>query len=171
MWIELSRDERACDVRRVINQIVEETPDRFWFCEQQEGEDVQLLHVMLPVLDEDLLYDIHIITAQLKAARMAAFELGQTKGQRLRVTPSLLDLMGMLREESFELRNDHDDGIFIEIVVDAPGITHQVVDDLLLAFRNNDYVPPVMRAVNPMVLAQRMLEARDSKKLDNYPLI
>lgn len=171
MWIEQSRDERADDVMRVVNLIMEETPDRFWFSTEQEGIEVQQLHVKLPVLEEDLLYDIRIVTAQLKAARLAAFELGQVAGQRIAVTPSLIDLMGLLREESFELRNDHDDGILIEIVVDAEGITHEVVDELLLAFRNNGYVPPVMRAINPMVMAQRLLDARTNQQLDHYPLI
>jgi hypothetical protein len=171
MWIEKSRNERADDVMNIINQIMKETPDRFWFCSEQEGIDVQQLHVKLPVLEEDVLYDIRIVTAQLKAARMAAYELGQSAGQRIAVTPSLIDKMGLLREESFDLRNDHDDGILIDIVVDADGITHQVVDDLLLAFRNNGYVPPCMRSLNPMVLARRILEARDNKKLEHYPLI
>ena len=172
MWIEKTRDERSEDVLHIVNRIMDETPDRFWFCTVQEGEDVQSLHVKLPVIEEAVLYDIRIITAQLKAARMAAFEMGQVAGQRIAVTPSLVDLMGLLlHEESFELRNDHEDGIRIDIVVDAPGITHEVVDELLLSFRNNDYVPPVMRPLNPMVLAQRMVEARNNKKLEHYPLI
>lgn len=171
MWIEQRRDVRTEDVMQIVNRINEETPDRFWFCTEQEGEDVQQLHVKLPVVEEALLYDIYIVTAQLKAARQAAYELGQVPGQRLAVTPALIDLMGIVREESFELRNDHDEGILIEIVVDAVGITHEVVDNLLLAFRKNGYVPPTMRPINPMALAQRMIDARSNKKLEHYPLI
>jgi hypothetical protein len=171
MWIEKPRRERAEDVHFIVNMIRQDTPDRFWFSDEQDGPDVQLLRVKLPVIEDDVLYDIVLITAQLKAAQLIAYDMGQRPGDRLAATPTLLNRLNIIREESFEIRNNHTDGIAIEIIVDEDGITHSLVDDLLGKFKRNGYVPLMMRSINPMTLAQRIIQARDDKKLDNYVLV
>ncbi|WP_241032707.1 hypothetical protein ACOK4R_35515 (plasmid) [Pseudomonas fluorescens] len=169
-WIEQSREERAIDVKRVFNRILSESPDRIWLSKVQEGPQTQFVHLQLPVTNEDVLYDFHVMTAQLKASQMAAYELGQQPGQRLAIIPALLDRLGMVPEESFEIRNDHDTGIRVDVILDVDGLTHEVIEGMLLTFIHNEYVPPRLRPINPVTLVNRMLSVRDEGLAHNFPL-
>lgn len=169
-WIEQSRENRAMDVKRVFAEIVRESPDRIWLSDIQEGEHCQYVRLQLPVTTEDVLYDFHVMTAQLKASQLAAYDLGQLPGQRLAIIPALLDRLGMVPEESFEIRNDHEAGIRVDVVLDVDGLTHQVLETMLMTFIDNEYVPPRLRPINPMTLLNRMLHVRDNGLASHFPL-
>jgi len=169
-WIEQSREDRALDVQRVFAEIVRESPDRIWLSKTQEGEHCQYVRLQLPVTTEDVLYDFHVMTAQLKAAQLAAYDMGQQPGQRLAIIPGLLDRLSMVPEESFEIRNDHEEGIRVDVILDVDGLTHQVLETMLVTFIDNEYVPPRLRPINPITLVNRMLRVRDEGLANNFPL-
>lgn len=169
-WIEQSREDRAADVKKIVTRIINESPDRIWLCDAQEGPLVQHIRLQLPVVTEDVIYDFTVTTAQLKASQMAAYELGQQPGQRLAIIPALLDRLSLVPEESFEIRNDHDTGIRVDVILDVEGLTHEVLESMLLAFIDNEYVPPRLRPINPITLVNRMLDVREQGLSSHFPL-
>lgn len=169
-WIEQSREDRAADVKRIMSRIITESPDRIWLSDVQEGPEIQWVQLQLPVVSEDVFYDFYVMTAQLKASQLAAYELGQQPGQRLAILPALLDRLSMVPEESFEIRNEHPTGIRVDVILDVDGLTHEVLESMLLAFIENEYVPPRLRPINPVTLVNRMLRARENGLAGNFPL-
>lgn len=168
-WIELPRNQRKLDVHRLKTLIMTEQMDRFWYSKDQDGIDTQLMRIKLPV-GEDALYDITMMTAQLYAARLAAEEMGQLPGERLAITQQLLSRMDMVTQELFVVDNEHPDGIGLFIVLNSDGLTHELIDEILLDFINNDSIPLKMRAINPATLVERLMKVREERKHDFYPL-
>lgn len=168
-WIEKSRSERREDVSRLTQVLLVKSPDRFWVSDEQDGPDKQIMHILLPA-GEDIYYKITMLTAQLKAARLAAYELGQRPGEKLAITPTLLDRLGILQEEVFQLDHDCSEGIGLELVLNVPGLTHQVIDETLGRFLDNGQVPLPLSSINPYDLVSRLVEAREEAKHANYPL-
>lgn len=168
-WIEKSRSERREDVSQLIQRLLEQSPDRFWVSNEQDGPEKQIMHILLPA-GEEIYYKITMMTAQLKAARLAAYELGQRPGEKLAITPTLLDRLGILQEEVFLLDHSCNEGIGLELVVNEPGLTHPVIDEVLGRFLDNDQIPLQLRSINPYDLVSRLVEAREQGKHDQYPL-
>lgn len=168
-WIEKSRGDRREDVGRLTALLLEKSPDRFWVSDEQDGPEKQVMHILLPA-GEDRYYTITMLTAQLKAARMAAYELGQRPGEKISITPTLLDRLGNLQEEIFLLDHSFDQGIGLEIVVNEPGLTHAVIDDVLGRFLDNGQIPLPVRSINPYDLVSRVRQAREEGNHHNYPL-
>lgn len=169
-WIEKSRLDRAEDVNRLWVRLLEESPDRFWLSDDQDGPQKQLMNIILPVRESDVFYRITMLTTQLKAARMVAYDLGQLTGEKLAITPTLLDRVGIVEEELFLMNTDTDEGIELEIVLDVEGLTHQVIDDVLYAFITNGEVPPVPKKVCGFELAKRLAQAREEMRQDQFPI-
>jgi hypothetical protein len=168
-WIEKSRNERIEDVSALMELLLEKSPDRFWLSSEQDGPDKQIMHIILPI-GQDIYYDVTLMTAGLKAARMAAHSLGQLPGERVAITPAFLDNLGMLKEEVFLLDHEHENGIGLELVLDVPGLTHQVIDTVLGKFIDNGQMPLVVSSINPYDLVSRMIEVREAGKHDLFPL-
>lgn len=168
-WIEKPRSERKEDVSRLTRVLLVKSPDRFWVSDEQDGPDKQIMHILLPA-GEDIYYKITMLTAQLKAARLAAYELGQRPGEKLAITPTLLDRLGILQEEVFQLDHDCEEGIGLELVLNVPGLTHPVIDEALGRFLDNGQVPLPLNSINPYDLVSRLVEAREEGKHSNYPL-
>lgn len=168
-WIEKSRSERREDVSQLTKRLFEESPDRFWVSNEQDGPDKQIMHILLPA-GEEIYYTITMLTAQLKAARLAAYEMGQRPGEKLAITPTLLDRLGILEEEVFLLDHSCENGIGLELVLNEPGLTHPVIDEVLGRFLDNDQIPLSVRSINPYDLVSRLVTAREEGKHDHYPL-
>lgn len=169
-WIEQSREARTADVKATLDELATQSPDRIWLSSDQEGVNAQCVTLIFPVPSEAVMYEFRIQTAQLKAAQRAAYELGQAPGQRLAIIPALLDRMNLVTEESFEITNNHDRAVLVEVVLDVPGLTHDVIERLLLEFVENDYVPPRLRPINPLTLVDRLMAAREQGLSNHYPL-
>lgn len=168
-WIEKSRQERLEDVRTLTRRLLEESPDRFWVSNEQDGPDKQSMHILLPA-GEDIYYNITMLTAQLKAARLAAYSLGQRPGDRIAITPTLLDRLSILREEIFLLDHECEEGIGLELVINAPGLTHDIIDSVLGQFIDNGQVPIQLQRIDPYDLRIRVGEARDEGRHSDYPI-
>lgn len=168
-WIEKSRSERREDVSQLTKRLLEESPDRFWVSNEQDGPDKQIMHILLPA-GEEIYYTITMLTAQLKAARLAAYEMGQRPGEKLAITPTLLDRLGILEEEVFLLDHSCENGIGLELVLNEPGLTHPVIDEVLGRFLDNDQIPLSVRSINPYDLVSRLVTAREEGKHEHYPL-
>lgn len=169
-WIEKPRLERKAEVELMVQRLEEESPDRFWISDDQDGPDTQLMNIFLPLEETDVIYHITMMTAQLKAARLIAYDMGQLPGEMLAITPTLLDRVGIVSEEIFALNTDHDTGIAIEIVLDEDGLTHDIIDEILLRFINGDEMPLPTRKVNAIDLAKRLARAREDKQQVLFPL-
>jgi hypothetical protein len=168
-WIEKSRNERIEDVSALMELLLEKSPDRFWLSSEQDGPDKQIMNIILPI-GQDIYYTVTMMTAGLKASRMAAYSLGQLPGERLAITPALLDNLGMLKEEIFLLDHEHENGIGLELVLDVPGLTHKVIDQTLGRFIDSDQVPLPVASINPYDLVSRLVEAREMNKHDMFPI-
>lgn len=168
-WIEKPRHERREDVGALTRRLLEESPDRFWVSDEQDGPQKQIMHILLPA-GEDIFYKITMMTAQLKAARLAAYELGQRHGERIAITPTLLDRLGILQEEIFLLDHESEDGIGLELVINAPGLTHQVIDNVLGRFIDSGQIPLPVQSINPYDLVSRLVEAREEGRHEDFPL-
>lgn len=168
-WIEKSRSERREDVGQLTKRLLEQSPDRFWVSDEQDGPQKQIMHILLPA-GEEIYYTITLMTAQLKAARLAAYEMGQKPGDRIAITPTLLDRLGILQEEVFLVDHSCEQGIGLELVVNEPGLTHPVIDEVLGRFLDNDQVPLQLRSINPYDLVSRLAEARDEGRHADYPI-
>lgn len=169
-WIKKSRPDRAEDVNRLWDKLCEESPDRFWLSDDQDSPQKQVMNIILPVRESDVYYKVTMLTAQLKAARMIAYDLGQLPGEKLAITPALLDRVGIIGEELFLLDPDTDDGIAFEIVLDVEGLTHAVIDDVLGRFIDNGEVPPMPKKINAFDLVTRLAQAREEKRQEDFPI-
>lgn len=169
-WIEKSIPDRAVDVNRLWDRLCEESPDRFWISDDQDSPQKQLMNIILPVRESDVYYTITMLTAQLKAARMIAYELGQVPGDKLAITPSLLDRVDIIGEEQFLIDTHCDDGIAIEIVLDVEGLTHSVIDDVLATFIDNGQIPPVLKKIDSFDLVMRLARAREERRQEDFPI-
>lgn len=168
-WIARPRPTRVEDVGRLLKEIEDRSPDRFWLSSIQDGPDVQMMRVTLPA-GEDIYYDVTITTAQLEAARAAAIVLGQRPGDKLAITPTLLSMLDTINHESFEIDLQHDNGLGAKIVLDEPGLTHEVIDRVLGEFIDNGQLPLVGRPVETNTLIERLINARSNGKQHLYPL-
>lgn len=168
-WIEKTRAERVAAVNEVRKYILENTPDRFWASEDIDGKDTQVMRILLPA-SEDVYYDILIMTAQLKAARMVAYQLGQRPGEKIAIVPDLLASVGVLEKEIFQIDHSHENGLGLEIVINTPGLTHDVIDTLLGDFLDNDQMPIQTGVIPPEDMVSRLIEAREQGKHSAYPL-
>ena len=169
-WIEKSKQDRAEDVNRLWDRLCEESPDRFWLSDDQDSPQKQLMNIILPVRESDVYYRITMLTAQLKAARMIAYDLGQLPGEKLAITPALLDRVGIIGEELFLLDTETEDGIAFEIVLDVEGLTHAVIDDVLGRFIDNGEVLPMPKKINAFDLVMRLAQAREEKRQEDFPI-
>lgn len=169
-WIEKSRPERAEDVNRLWDKLCEESPDRFWLSDDQDSPQKQVMNIVLPVRESDVYYRVTMLTAQLKAARMIAYDLGQLPGEKLAITPTLLDRVGIIGEELFVVDTETEDGIALEIVLDVEGLTHEVIDDVLGRFIDNGEVPPMPKKINAFDLVMRLAQAREEKRQEDFPI-
>ncbi|WP_408601924.1 hypothetical protein [Pseudomonas sp. PLMAX] len=169
-WIKKSRPDRAEDVNRLWDRLCEESPDRFWLSDDQDSPQKQLMNIILPVRESDVYYRVTMLTAQLKAARMIAYDLGQLPGEKLAITPALLDRVGIIGEELFLLDTETEDGIAFEIVLDVEGLTHPVIDDVLGRFIDNGEVPPMPKKINAFDLVTRLAQAREEKRQEDFPI-
>jgi len=169
-WIEKPRLERKAEVEIMFQRLVEESPDRFWISNDQDGPSTQLMNIILPLRETDVIYFITMTTTQLRAARLLAYEAGQLPGETLAITPALLDRVGIVKREVFSLNTNHDSGIAIDIALDVEGLTHEIIDDLLLRFINGGEMPLPIRAVDAQTLAKRLARAREAKQHAMYPL-
>lgn len=169
-WIEKPRLERKAEVEEMFQRLEEESPDRFWLSNDQDGPDTQLMNIILPLVETDAIYYITMMTAQLKAARVIAYDMGQQPGEMLAITPTLLDRVGIVGEEIFALNTNHETGIGLEIVLDEPGLTHQIIDDVLARFIDGGEMPLPTRKIYALDLAKRLARAREEKQHALYPL-
>lgn len=169
-WIEKSRPDRAEDVNRLWDRLCEESPDRFWLSDDQDSPQKQVMNIILPVRESDVYYRVTMLTAQLKAARMIAYDLGQLPGEKLAITPTLLDRVGIVGEELFLVDTETDDGIALEIVLDVEGLTHAVIDDVLGHFIDNGEVLPMPKKINAFDLVKRLAQAREEKRQEDFPI-
>lgn len=168
-WIEKPRSERIAAVDEVRKYILENTPDRFWASEDRDGKDTQIMRILLPG-SQDIYYDILIMTAQLKAARMVAYQLGQRPGDKIAIVPELLAGVSMLEKEIFQIDHTHESGLGLEIVINVPGLTHDVIDKLLGDFLDNDQLPIQTNPIPADDMVSRLIEARELGKHHCYPL-
>jgi hypothetical protein len=168
-WIEKSRSERREDVSDLVARLLRQSPDRFWVSNEQDGPDKQIMHILLPA-GEDIYYNITLMTAQLKAARLAAYDLGQRPGERIAITPTLLDRLGILGEEVFLLDHGCKEGIGLELVINEPGLTHPVIDEVLGRFLDNGQIPLAAKPINTYDLVSRLVSAREEGKHSDFPL-
>jgi len=79
-----------------------------------------------------------------------------------------LDRVAIVGEEHFELDEQHDKGILYEVVMDVPGLTHVVIDNLLDDFLHRGGIPPQPKKVNPVNIVKRLLEAEAEGYLQEY---
>lgn len=168
-WIEKNRHERKAEVTQLTERLLLESPDRFWISSDQDGELTQEMNILLPA-GEDLYYDINVVTCQLAAARLAALSMGQMPGERIAFTPSLLDKISLFKHEIFEISHDHDKGLKLTIAINVPGLTHEVVDAVLIRFLDGSQVPLRTYEVHPSTLKERIIDARD-KGLHSYYIV
>lgn len=168
-WIEKPRIEREEAVNQVKDFILEHTPDRFWASEDEPGEDTQIMRILLPASD-DVYYDILLMTAQLKAARLVAYQMGQKPGEKIAIIPDLLDNIGILDKEVFQIDHHHENGLGLEIVINEPALTHELVDRLLGDFMDSDQMPIETRYIPASDMVSRLIEAREKGKHESYPL-
>ena len=169
-WLTLSTDQRKAAVAEIDALIQEENPDRFWFSTDQDGEHTQEMNILLPASD-DQYYSIRVQTAQLKALRLLASSFSYTHASDC-LPQELLDRIGIVGEEHFELDDQHAEGILYEVVMDVPGLTHVVIDNLLDDFLHRGGVPPQPKKISPINLVKRLLEAEAEGYLKtHYPLI
>lgn len=168
-WIQLPKERRENAVAQIDALIEEESPDRFWYSSDQDGDKTQEMTILLPY-GSDTYYHVHIQTTQLRALRLLASSYGYTadSGQ---VPHALLDRVAIVGEEQFEIDQAHDTGILYDIVLDVPGLTHVVVDSLLDDFLHRGGVPPQPKKTNPVNLVKRLLEAEAGGYLiSHFPL-
>ena len=165
-WINLQRAQRISDVSAIDDRIESQCPDRFWLSDDQDGDDTQEMHILLPY-GTDQYFSVHIVTAQLKALRMLASTYGYDPVKPV-LSQDLLDRMGIIGEEQFEVSSEHDAGIRYDVVLDVPGLNHVILDSLLDDFLRRDGVPPQPKKINPVNLVKRLLKAEAEGKLGNY---
>lgn len=169
-WIEKSYSERKADVEKAIERLVDESPDRFWFSHDQDGENTQCMNIVLTSGDASL-YEIRMVTVQLHAARQAAYALGQVPGEQLAITARLLDLASSQPvKEVFSVNLDSKTGIAVEFVVDAEGLTHDFIDALLGDFVDNGGQPLDSKEVSPSAIRARLIKARNGNLQGSYIL-
>lgn len=168
-WIEKTRSERVAAVNEVRAYILEHTPDRFWASQDNDGKDTQIMRILLPA-SEDVYYDILIMTAQLKAARMVAYQLGQRPGEKIAIVPDLLANVGVLEKEIFKIDHSHESGLGLEIVINVPGLTHDVIDTLLGDFLDNDQLPIPTNFIPAEDMVSRLIRAREYGLHQMFPL-
>lgn len=164
-WIDLPIEQRQQDVSIVDDLIESESPDRFWLSKDQDGEDTQEMRIQLPY-GTDILYQVHVMTAQLKVLRLLAPEYGWCSTSEL--NQEMLDRVGILREEQFEVSPQCPNGIRYEVVLDVPGLTHVVLDNLLDDFLRRGGIPAQPRPINPLNLVKRLMKAECEGKLADY---
>ena len=169
-WIERSRQDRAEDVNRLWDKLCEDSPDRFWLSDDQDSPQKQIMNIVVPVRESGVFYRVTMLTAQLKAARMIAYDLGQLPGEKLAITPTLLDRVGIIGEEIFVVDTATEDGIALEIVLDVEGLTHEVIDDVLGRFVDNGEVLPMPKKINAFDLVMRLAQAREEKRQEDFPI-
>ncbi len=162
-WLQKHRLDRQNEVSNLIAKIEQQSPDRFWLSNDQDGIDTQEMRILLPA-GQDTFYNIHIMTSQLYAARNAAQELGQLPGERIAITPRLLDMTRPESKEIFVIDHDHEDGVGLFIAVNADGLTHDPIDYLLSTFIDNNQQPLTTGSISENVLANRLIEARENNK-------
>jgi hypothetical protein len=161
-WIEKTRTERQADTQALLERITTEQYDRFWYSDDQDGKDTQLMHIKLPIQTPgDMYFEITMMTVQLYAARNAAAANGQAPGQKIAITPSLLAAIEPC-DEHFQFNHDNENGIGLQIIVNAPGLTHDLIDAWLLDFIKNGQQPIKPKPVSPSVIRERLIEAREN---------
>lgn len=168
-WIEKTRQERQEDVSKLWQRLEDESFDRFWLSSDQDGPNKQLMNIILPA-GEDIYYRVTMVTAQLKAARLAAYSLGQNPGERIAITPSLLDRLAIVQEEVFKIDQNSDDGIGLEIVLNVSGLTHKIIDKTLGQFLDNGQIPLDTKRINSFDLVTGLIKARDEKRYSDFPI-
>lgn len=169
-WLDLTSDQRKAAVAEIDTLISEENPDRFWYSADQDGEHTQEMTILLPAAD-DQYYSIHVQTAQLKALRLLAGSFSYTSDSDC-LPQELLDRVGIVGEEHFELDEQHSEGVLYEVVMDVPGLTHVVIDNLLDDFLHRGGVPPQPKKVSPINLVKRLLEAESEGYLKtHFPIV
>lgn len=168
-WINLPLNRRQYAVAQIDNLIQRESPDRFWYSQDQDGENTQEMVILLPY-GSDTYYEVHLCTTQLKALRLLANEAGYVDGSPT-LPQGILNQVGIIAEESFEIIEAHNAGILYEAVIDVPGLTHKVVDEHLLGFMQRECVPPHPQKTNPIHLVTRLMRAQEAGLLaEHYPL-
>lgn len=165
-WINKPIELRRKDVSEIDNLIENESPDRFWYSSDQDGDNTQEMRILLPVGDS-IYYDVRIQTAQFKALKMMHEDFGHTQHVNP-VASYILDGLGVVSEEVFEVSQDHDSGILYQAVIDVPGLTHIVIDSLLDDFLHRDASPPQPKKINPENMVKRIIEAQDEGLLDEH---
>lgn len=168
-WIEKPRHERREDVDLIVETLLHKSPDRFWMSSDQDGPEQQLMHILLPA-GEEIYYNVTMMTAQLKASRIAAYSLGQQPGEKIAITPALLDALGFLKEEIFMIDHECKAGIGLEIVLNVEGLTHAIIDEVLGRFLDNGQIPLETRNINPFDLVRRMAAAREDRRHEQFPI-
>lgn len=167
-WIDKSPEERVADVAIIDSLIERENPDRFWYSSDQDGDDCQYLSLKLPY-GQDIYYDVRIVTTQLKALRMLSETFDYVNATT--IPQELLDRVGIVGEEQFEISHNHDQGILYCVVIDVPGLTHVVIDNLMDDFLRRDGTPPQPRKSNAMQMVKRLMAAQKDGKLEYYSVI
>jgi hypothetical protein len=168
-WTQLPREHREKAVAQIDALIDEESPDRFWYSTDQDGDRTQEMSILLPY-GNDTYYHVKIQTTQLRALRLLAGSYGYT-AQSTSLPHALLDRAGIVGEEQFEIDSSHDTGILYDIILDVPGLTHVVVDSLLDDFLHRGGVPPQPKKTNPVKLVKRLVEAESGGYLaSHFPL-
>jgi hypothetical protein len=168
-WIQLPKEHREKAVAQIDALIEEECPDRFWHSSDQDGDKTQEMSILLPY-GNDTYYHVHIQTTQLKALRLLASSYGYAEGSPS-LPHTLLDRVGIVGEEQFEIDAAHNTGILYDIVLDVPGLTHVVVDSLLDDFLHRGGIPPQPKKTNPVNLVKRLIEAESVGYLTtHFPL-
>lgn len=163
-WIEKPRQERIADVERLVAHINKHCPDRFWSSTDQDGIDTQVMRVLLPA-GEDIYYNVTIETAQHRAARLVAYQLGQRTGEPLAITPDLLDgIMHLGQREVFQIDHGSLEGVGLSIVVNTDGLTHEIIDYILGNFLDNEQVPLDTNPIPADDIVYRLISIRDKKK-------
>src|SRR5690606_27348851 len=157
--IDLPIEDRINDVKVVVDELMDKNPDRFWLCAQQDGDRTQEMVIYLPY-SESVFFVVHAQTAQLKALRMLAHDFGYKEGCAV-VPEAILDRVSIVSEEIFEIKTDYPKGILYEIVLDVPGLTHVVIDNLLEDFFMRNGTPPMAKRINPVTLAKRLIDAQN----------
>jgi len=165
-WLALPIDQRKSAVDEIDALIQAENPDRFWYSRDQDGERTQEMWILLPS-SENQYYSIHVQTVQLKALRLLASDFSYTHECEC-IPQELLDRVAIVGEEHFELDEQHDKGILYEVVMDVPGLTHVVIDNLLDDFLHRGGIPPQPKKVNPVNIVKRLLEAEAEGYLQEY---
>lgn len=167
-WINKPLARRLMDVNLVEDLIEQENPDRFWYANSQEGNHCQEIEVLLPIGTE-LFYRIRLMTVQLKALRLLAYEseYDPAVGQ---IPASLLDRVSIISEEQFDIQEECQSGIGIEAVLDVDALTHSVIEHFLSDLIKSKGSPPQPRPVRPSHIIKRLLDAEQAGQLSAYSL-